>query len=177
MRKLKNNFIGILGGSFDPPHKGHLKISSFTLKRLKLRKLYWIITKKNPFKREPFFSLNERINKCKKISKKNKKIKVKFLEKLTKSNKMIDNLRYIVKKNKKSKFYLIIGSDNLISFHKWKYWKSILKLCKLVVFARKGYGNKAKKSFLMRYLDKKEFIYIKNCKIDISSSQLRKFYL
>jgi len=177
MDKLEKNSIGILGGSFDPPHKGHLKISLYILKKLKIKKLYWVITKKNPFKKEPFFSLSERLKKCKKITKKSKKIKVQFLEKLTKSNKMIDNLKYIIKKNKKSKFYLIIGSDNLTSFHKWKYWKNILRLSELVIFSRKGYNKEAKNSFLMQYLNKKEFIYIKNCKIDISSSQLRKFYL
>ena len=53
--------IGILGGSFDPPHKGHVKISKIALKKVKLKKIYWIITKKNPFKKKPFFSLKERI--------------------------------------------------------------------------------------------------------------------
>jgi len=54
MSKL-NNTIGILGGSFDPPHLGHLKISKISLKKLNLKKIYWVITKKNPFKKKPFF--------------------------------------------------------------------------------------------------------------------------
>ena len=53
--------IGILGGSFDPAHKGHLKISKEAKKRLNLRKIIWAITKKNPFKGESNNSLNERI--------------------------------------------------------------------------------------------------------------------
>ena len=47
--------IGILGGSFDPPHKGHVEISRISLKKIKLEKIYWIITKKNPFKKKNFF--------------------------------------------------------------------------------------------------------------------------
>ena len=48
--KLKNK-LGILGGSFDPAHKGHLSISNIAIKSLKLKKIYWVITKKNPFKK------------------------------------------------------------------------------------------------------------------------------
>ncbi|MFL2890215.1 MAG: nicotinate (nicotinamide) nucleotide adenylyltransferase [Pelagibacteraceae bacterium] len=177
MLKSTNKYIGILGGSFDPPHEGHVKISYVSCKKLKLKKLHWVITKKNPFKKKSFFSLNERIKKCKKITKKNKKIKIHFLEDKFKSNKTIDILKFFIKKNVKSNYYLIIGSDNLINFHKWKRWKLILKMCKLVIFSRKGFEKEAKKSQVMKYLKKKEFIYIKNNKIDISSSQLRKFYL
>ena len=53
--------VGIFGGSFDPPHKGHVQISKISLKKIKLKKIYWIITKKNPFKRKPFFSLGSLI--------------------------------------------------------------------------------------------------------------------
>ena len=52
--KKKYNKIGILGGTFDPPHKGHLYISKFALKKLKLNKLLWVVTKKNPFKKKAF---------------------------------------------------------------------------------------------------------------------------
>ena len=57
MLTLNRKAIGIFGGSFDPPHKGHVEISKISLKKIKLKKIYWIITKKNPFKRKPFFSL------------------------------------------------------------------------------------------------------------------------
>ena len=54
---VKNNFkkIGVLGGSFDPPHKGHLYISKQSIKLLKLDKVIWAITKKNPLKKNLFF--------------------------------------------------------------------------------------------------------------------------
>ena len=58
MRKLykkKNINIGILGGTFDPPHKGHLYISKIAIRKLKLNKLIWIVTKKKPIKKKSFF--------------------------------------------------------------------------------------------------------------------------
>ena len=65
MVKLNNTSIGILGGSFDPAHKGHLIISKIALKKIKLKKIYWIVTKKNPFKIKTFLSLKDRINQAK----------------------------------------------------------------------------------------------------------------
>ena len=59
MPKLKKKAIGIFGGSFDPPHEGHIEISKATLKKINLKKIYWIITKKNPFKNEAFFPLKD----------------------------------------------------------------------------------------------------------------------
>ena len=59
---LKKIKIGILGGSFDPAHNGHLKISKEAIKQLKLKKVIWAITKKNPFKKKSKTSLYQRIN-------------------------------------------------------------------------------------------------------------------
>ena len=61
MANFQKKYIGLLGGSFDPPHKGHLGISKIAIKKLELKKIYWVITKKNPFKNESFYSLEERI--------------------------------------------------------------------------------------------------------------------
>jgi len=66
--------IGILGGTFDPPHKGHLHISKIAVKKLKLDKLVWIVSKKNPLKKNPYLSTKIRIKLSKKITRKEKKI-------------------------------------------------------------------------------------------------------
>ena len=78
----KNNFvnIGILGGSFDPPHKGHIYISKKSIKLLKLEKVIWAITKKNPLKKTPFFSLTLRKKLCHKLINSHKKIQLSFYE-------------------------------------------------------------------------------------------------
>ena len=70
MSKYQNKRIGILGGSFDPPHKGHLEISKIAIKNFRLKKVYWTITKKNPFKKKTFFSLKERIQLARELTKK-----------------------------------------------------------------------------------------------------------
>ena len=87
---LRKNKIGILGGSFDPAHKGHLAISKEAIKRFKLKKVIWAITKKNPFKKKSSLNLNIRIKICKKILKKIKTIEVRFYEDKIKSNKTLN---------------------------------------------------------------------------------------
>ena len=76
MAKLKIDNIGILGGSFDPAHEGHLAISKIAIKKLKLKKIYWVITKKNPLKKNPLFSLKRRLLLAKKIVENVGKIRV-----------------------------------------------------------------------------------------------------
>ena len=61
MVKLMNKSFGLLGGSFDPPHKGHLAISKIAIKKIKLHKLLWIVTRKNPFKPNPYYSTSQRL--------------------------------------------------------------------------------------------------------------------
>ena len=172
--KIKKNIsaIGVLGGSFDPPHKGHLFISIQSLKKLKLKKVIWAITKKNPFKKKALFSLTKRVKLCKKLIKKNKKIQIKFFEKSINSNASFNLVRYL-KKKEKSIVFFIMGSDNLIKLHKWKNYKQFVKTCYIVVFSRKGFDQKAKKSVIMKDLKNKNIILMNKERMNISSTQLR----
>ena len=169
----KKNKIGVLGGSFDPAHKGHLSISKEAFKRFKLKKVIWAITKKNPFKKKSNVDLFERIKNCKKIIGSNNFIKVKFYEKKIKSNKTINLINYI-SKNKKNEIYFIMGADNLINFHKWYKWKSISQKCNIIVFDRKGYKRKSLDSTTFKRLNRDNLKFIEFDKVNISSSQLRK---
>ena len=105
--KSENKKIGILGGTFDPAHKGHIKISREAKKRYKIEKIIWAITKKNPYKNQSSLSLKERIKFAKKINLKNNFIKVNFYENKIKSNRTIDLIKYIKKKMKMQKFILL----------------------------------------------------------------------
>ena len=172
MASIQKKNIGLLGGSFDPAHKGHLSISKIAIKKLKLKKVYWVITKKNPFKNETFYSLEERIKYAKKISRTQKKIQTVYVDNIIKSSRIIDVVNYFIKKKNIKNIYLIIGSDNLIKFHKWKSWKKIVKLVKLTVFSRRGYDRKGMKSIVVKNF-KNKIIFIKNKHISISSTQLK----
>ena len=172
MPSIQKKYIGLLGGSFDPAHKGHLGISKIAIKKLKLRKIYWVITKKNPFKNKTFYSLDERINFAKKITKAQKKIQTIYLDNIINSSRIIDVINYFNRKKKIQNIFFIIGSDNLIRFHKWKSWKKIVKLVKLIVFSRKGYDRKGMKSIVVKNF-KNKIIFIKNKHISISSTKLK----
>ena len=76
-----NKKIGILGGTFDPPHIGHLNISKIAIKKFKLDILLWIVTKQNPLKKKPLLKTKIRILLSKDITKSYKKIYVKFFDK------------------------------------------------------------------------------------------------
>ena len=174
MKNNKKKKIGILGGSFDPAHKGHLRISVEAKKKFRINKIIWAVTKKNPFKSKCHFTLKKRIALAKKISKKNKFISVKFFEDKIQSNKTIDLINYLKKKNRTEEIFFLMGADNLISFHRWHKWKIISSKCNILVFDRTNYKSKSLKSVAFKKLNKKKLKFVKFKKINISSSKLRK---
>ena len=173
MVKASNKTIGLVGGTFDPAHKGHIAITKIAIKKLNFSKVLWIVTKKNPFKDNPYYSLSQRLKKAKELTKDIKKIKVIHLDKRVNSSRSINIINYLVNRKKLKNIYFIIGADNLINFHKWKDWKRIVKLTKLIVFSRKGYDRKGSKSTVTKYY-KNKITFIKNRPIVISSTKLRK---
>ena len=179
MVKLENKLkpeklkIGILGGTFDPAHKGHLEISKQAKKKFGLKNIVWAITKQNPFKDESKSNLRSRMQFAKKIIGKKNYIKIKFYEEKIGSNRTIDLIKYL-SKEKNSEIYFIMGADNLINFHKWYKWKSIIKKCNILVFDRQGYKAKSLKSVTFNRTNNKDLIFVNFDKVNISSSQLRK---
>ena len=171
--KIKKIKIGILGGSFDPAHKGHLAISKEALKRFNLKTIIWAITNQNPFKEKSVNDLKKRIAVCKKIIGTNRLIKVKFFEDIINSNKTADLINHL-SKNKRYDLFFLMGADNLINFHKWHKWKQIHRKSNIIVFDRHGYKKKCLNSKVYRSLSEKKVIFVENNKVNISSSQLRK---
>ena len=175
---LKNTTkkIGILGGTFDPAHIGHIEISKQAKKKFYLKKVYWAVTKKNPFKNTSKKGLTERINYAKKINKSNKFISVKCYEDKIKSNRTIDLIKYFKKNYKNKKIYFLMGADNLVNLHKWEKWDQLTKLCEILVFDRTKYKTKSLKSKSYRKLANKGLRFINFKKVNISSSKLRKIW-
>ncbi len=166
--------IGILGGTFDPAHEGHLSISKEAKKRYGIDNIIWAVTKKNPFKDKSSLSLNKRINFAKKITQEYLFIKVKYFEDKIKSNRTVDLIKYIKKKNKNTDIYFIMGADSLINFHKWKNSDLITSICNILVFDRDGYKSKSLSSRSFKKHSKKSLEFVKFNKVNISSSKLRK---
>ena len=96
IKKIKK--IGILGGTFDPCHLGHLKISKEAKRIFNLKKIIWAVTKKNPFKKKSNQTLESRIRNSEKFTKKYKFIEINYFEKIIKSNKTFDLVKYLKKK-------------------------------------------------------------------------------
>ena len=170
-KKVKS--IGILGGTFDPAHLGHVKLSSTARKKFKIDEIIWAVTKKNPFKNKSSKNLKQRIYQAKKLVRGKKFIKVKYYEDKIKSNKTNDLINHLKKENSIN-IFLIIGADNLIKFHKWHKWKLISQKCNILVFDRHGFKSKSLKSITFKQLNQRRLKFIKFKKVNISSSQLRK---
>lgn len=140
MRRLlaaSNTRIGLLGGSFNPPHCGHLNISLQTLKKFNLSKVFWLVTPCSPAKNPSVYeSFNSRVQKCLDITKDySNKIHVLDIEKSFRNFYSSNTIKEI-KKQLNGSIYWIMGSDNLLQIHKWHKWKSIFRMTKVVVCER-----------------------------------------
>ena len=141
--------IGLLGGSFDPPHKGHLYISLEAKKILKLDEIWWLVTPQNPLKISKPATYEERIKNCSSIAK-GHPIKITEIEKKINSKYSYESINFIQNHYKNIKFFWLMGADNLINFHKWEKWNNIFKDISIVVFKRHGYNNKALNSLALK---------------------------
>jgi nicotinate-nucleotide adenylyltransferase len=168
--------IGLLGGSFNPPHLGHIHISLEARKSLGLKQIWWVPAKQNPLKlvvsRESL--VVSRIDDCLKITKDYPQILVKDFEENISSIYTIDLLKKIIKEYPKHQFFWIIGADNILQFHKWKNWREIIQLVPLIVCDREEFFYQAIKSKAFLYaqkLNRIEFLKIK--KSPESSTKIR----
>lgn len=126
--------IGILGGTFNPPHEGHVHISSESIKKLELDELWWLPAKQNPLKTDmDTLSFDTRSQLCKKLVNKSdaisrdirEKIKISDFETSLESRYTFDIARKLKKDFPEHEFVWIMGADNLICFHKWYKWKEL----------------------------------------------------
>lgn len=142
--------IGLLGGSFNPPHDGHRKLTLQALRRLGLDRVWWLVTPGNPLKDHGELApLDERIALCRKLSK-HPRIEVTGLEAAIGTSYSAETIAHLKAHNPGVQFVWLIGADSLVDLHRWKDWRSILAALPLAVFDRPGFRLKAEASTAAR---------------------------
>ena len=135
--------VGLLGGSFNPAHAGHKKISDLALKLLGLDEIWWLVTPQNPLKPENGMApYAERLAGARQRAG-NRRIKVSDFEARSRSHYTSDTLKSLQKRYRNHRFVWIMGADNLIQLPKWHRWTEILRTMPVAVFDRPTYSHRA----------------------------------
>ena len=130
--------IGLFGGTFDPPHLAHLAASLLALKRLKLDRVWWLVTPGNPLKNTRGLApLNSRIAAARALTH-HPRIDVTGIEAVINTRYTYDTISWLIARCPRVRFVWIMGADNLRSFHRWQNWRGISKLVPIVVVDRLG---------------------------------------
>ncbi|PEQ12092.1 nicotinic acid mononucleotide adenylyltransferase [Novosphingobium sp. PC22D] len=144
--------IGLLGGSFNPAHGGHRRISLFAAKALHLDEIWWLVSPGNPLKRDAgmaplamrFASARQQARRA--------PIRVTAIEREFGTRYTWNTLRRMVARWPRNRFVWLMGSDNLAQFHRWKNWRAIARTMPIAVIARPGYDGDAFASPAMAWL-------------------------
>jgi nicotinate-nucleotide adenylyltransferase len=130
--------IGLFGGTFDPPHGAHLGAALLALKRLKLDRIWWMVTPGNPLKDTSGLApLEERIAAARTLAH-HPRIDVTGLEATIKTRYTYDTIRWLLARCPGVHFVWIMGADNLRHFHRWQRWRDIASMLPIVVIDRLG---------------------------------------
>ncbi|WP_370178125.1 nicotinate-nucleotide adenylyltransferase [Alteriqipengyuania sp.] len=131
--------VGLLGGSFNPAHGGHRRVSLFALEALGLDEVWWLVSPGNPLKpKEGMAPLPARyasaVDQARRAP-----IRVTAIERELGTRYTVDTIAALQRRYPKRDFVWLMGSDNLVTFHKWKAWRRIANALPIAVIARPGY--------------------------------------
>lgn len=130
--------VGLFGGSFNPPHQGHVLVAEIALRRLGLDQLWWMVTPGNPLKsRRELAPLTERLALCENMAA-DPRIKVTAFEQALGTSYTARTLDFIRSRNPHVHFVWIMGADNLAGFHHWQRWRKIATTFPIAVIDRPG---------------------------------------
>lgn len=130
--------VGLFGGSFNPPHAGHVLVAEIAMRRLNLEQLWWMVTPGNPLKSaRELAPLGERIRQSEDISR-NPRIKVTAFEAAQHVRYTADTLALVRARNPGVDFVWIMGADSLRDFHRWQRWRQIAMTFPIAVIDRPG---------------------------------------
>ena len=135
--------IGLLGGSFNPAHGGHRRISLFAREALGLDAVWWLVSPGNPLKPKAGMApLAARLTSARTQARR-APIRVTAIERELGTRYTLDTLRALRRRFPKARFVWLMGSDNLAQFHRWKRWREIARTMPIAVIARPGYESAA----------------------------------
>ena len=150
--KRTGPITGLLGGSFNPAHRGHRRVSLFVLERLGLDEVWWLVSPGNPLKPAAGMApLAARVAAARQQARR-APIRVTAIERELGTQFTVDTLRVLLRRYPKRRFVWLMGSDNLAQFHRWKHWRQIAQTLPIAVIARPGYDAAAMASPAMAWL-------------------------
>jgi nicotinate-nucleotide adenylyltransferase len=130
--------IGLFGGSFDPPHEGHLQVSRVALRALHLDQVWWLVSPQNPLKKNaPSSDLHRRVAAARKLAR-DPAIRVTGVEAALGTRYTAETLRRLLPRLRGVECVWMMGADNLANFHRWKGWQTIAASIPIAVFNRPG---------------------------------------
>jgi nicotinate-nucleotide adenylyltransferase len=128
--------VGLLGGSFNPPHRAHRAISLFAIKRLRLDRVWWLVTPGNPLKDNGgLHELEARAKAARELAA-DPRIDVTCLESVIGTRYTVDTINYLRRRASGLRFVWIMGADNLAQFHRWQHWQRIVSQVPIAVIDR-----------------------------------------
>jgi nicotinate-nucleotide adenylyltransferase len=144
--------VGLLGGSFNPAHGGHRRISLFARKALGLDEVWWLVSPGNPLKDSRTMApLHARVASARAQARR-APIRVTAIERELGTRYTVDTLRALRRRWPKRDFVWLMGTDNLAQFHRWKQWREIARTMPIAAIARPGYAGAAFASPAMAWL-------------------------
>ncbi|MEL6978346.1 MAG: nicotinate-nucleotide adenylyltransferase [Pseudomonadota bacterium] len=129
--------IGLLGGSFDPPHEGHVHITRIALRRMALDRVWWLVSPGNPLKARGPADLERRMQACREIMR-HPRVAVTDIESRLGVRFTADTLSQLMRLYPTARFVWLMGADNLVGFHRWEHWDWIMQTVPIGVLARPG---------------------------------------
>lgn len=132
--------IGLLGGSFNPAHEGHLHVSRQAMMRLDLDRIWWLVAPQNPLKSASGTApLEERLAGARRTAR-DRRILVTDIERRLETRYTIDTLRELLRCFPERRFVWIMGADNLLQLPRWREWRAMMASIPVAVFDRAPYS-------------------------------------
>ena len=144
--------IGLLGGSFNPAHGGHRRISLFAKQALGLDEVWWLVSPGNPLKPDAGMAPLAKRFASARLQARRAPIRVSAIERELGTRYTVDTLRKLIRRWPRQRFIWLMGSDNLAQFARWKNWRGIARIMPIAVIARPGYDGAALASPAMAWL-------------------------